>query len=170
MCVGHFHKREAAGLAGVAVRDDINSFDVAELRKSGQQVLLRGLEAEITDKNIVHMSLACVHSLSHRTRRGCEEARTEKRIGEALHNGRSSRALVGENSQNPAALGSECSSSIPEVRWLAEVQDRTFHSLVGPLSASEPPPIRQASPLPELASARKAATYPKGRSRPLHCS
>jgi hypothetical protein len=62
--VGHFYEGEAAGLAGVPVRDDIHSFNVAELGKSREQVLLRGLEAEIADKNVAHGVLVRMFKLS----------------------------------------------------------------------------------------------------------
>jgi hypothetical protein len=62
--VGHFYEGKAAGLTGVPVRDDIDSFNVAELGKSREQVLLRGLEAEITDKNVAHGVLVRMFKLS----------------------------------------------------------------------------------------------------------
>ena len=52
--IGHCDESEAARLTGVPVRDDIDLFDVAESGKTGEQVLLRGLEAEIADKNLDH--------------------------------------------------------------------------------------------------------------------
>ena len=52
--IGHFDESEPAGLTGVPVRDDIDLFDIAELGKSREQLLLRGLEAEIADKNLDH--------------------------------------------------------------------------------------------------------------------
>jgi hypothetical protein len=62
--VGHFYKGKAAGLTGVSVRDDIDPFNVAELGKSGEQVLLRGLEAEISYKNVAHGVLVRTFKLS----------------------------------------------------------------------------------------------------------
>jgi hypothetical protein len=62
--VGHFDECKTSGLAGVPVRNDIDSFNVAELGKSREQVLLRGLEAEIADKNVAHGVLVCTFKLS----------------------------------------------------------------------------------------------------------
>jgi len=62
--IGHFDESEAAGLTGVPVRDDIDLFDIAELGKSREQFLLRGLEAEIADKNLAHGVLVVTFKLS----------------------------------------------------------------------------------------------------------
>jgi hypothetical protein len=62
--VGHLYEGKAAGLTRVPVRDDIDSFNVAELGKSGEQVLLRGLEAEISYKNVAHGVLVRMFKLS----------------------------------------------------------------------------------------------------------
>jgi hypothetical protein len=48
---------EAAWLPRIPVRDDINLFDIAELGKSREQFLLRGLEAEIATKILLMVSL-----------------------------------------------------------------------------------------------------------------
>ena len=52
--IGHFDEGEAAWLTRIPVRDDFDLFDIAEFGKSSEQVFLRGLEAEIADKNIDH--------------------------------------------------------------------------------------------------------------------
>ena len=62
--IGHFDESEAAGLTAVPVRDDIDSFDVAELGKRREQLLLSGLEAEIADENIGHGVLVLIFKLS----------------------------------------------------------------------------------------------------------
>ena len=62
--IGHFDESEAAGLTRVPVRDDIDSFDIAELGKSSEQVLLRGLKAEIADENVAHGVLVLTVKLS----------------------------------------------------------------------------------------------------------
>ena len=62
--IGHFDESEAAGLTGVPVRDDIDLFDIAELGKSREQFFLRGLEAEIADKNLAHDVLVITSKLS----------------------------------------------------------------------------------------------------------
>ena len=48
--IGHFDESKAAGLTSVPVRDNIDLFDITELGKRSEEVLLRGLEAEIADK------------------------------------------------------------------------------------------------------------------------
>ena len=62
--IGHCDESEAARLTAVPVRDDIDSFDVAELGKRREQLLLSGLEAEIADENIGHGVLVLIFKLS----------------------------------------------------------------------------------------------------------
>ena len=62
--IGHFDEGEAAGLTRIPVRDDFDLFDIAELGKSREQFLLRGLEAEIADKNLAHGVLVVTFKLS----------------------------------------------------------------------------------------------------------
>jgi hypothetical protein len=62
--IGHFDESEAAGLTGVPVREEIDLFDVAELGKRREQFLLRGLEAEIANKNLAHGVLILTFKLS----------------------------------------------------------------------------------------------------------
>jgi len=62
--IGHFDERKAARLTGVPVRDDSDLFDIAESGKSSEQVLLRGLEAEVADKNLAHGVLKRTFKLS----------------------------------------------------------------------------------------------------------
>ena len=62
--IGHFYESEAAGLTRVPVRDDSDLFDVAELGKRREQLVLRGLEAEIADKDLAHGVLMITFELS----------------------------------------------------------------------------------------------------------
>ena len=62
--IGHFDEGEAAWLTRIPVREDIDLFDIAELGKSREQFLLRGLEAEIADKNLAHGVLVVTFKLS----------------------------------------------------------------------------------------------------------
>ena len=62
--IGHFDEREATRLTGVPIRNDIDLFDIAELGKGCEQVLLRGLEAEVADKNLAHGVLIFTFKLS----------------------------------------------------------------------------------------------------------
>ncbi len=52
--IGHFDEREAAGLPGVTVRNKIYTFHSAVVSKSCVNVVLCGLKAEITDKDVGH--------------------------------------------------------------------------------------------------------------------
>ena len=62
--IAHFDEGEAAWLPRIPVRDDIYLFDIAELGKSREQSFLRGLEAEIADKNLAHGLLVVTFKLS----------------------------------------------------------------------------------------------------------
>jgi hypothetical protein len=50
----HFHEGEAAWLTAVAIGYDVNSLHTAVLRKCVLQVFLRGLVAQISDKDVRH--------------------------------------------------------------------------------------------------------------------
>jgi hypothetical protein len=50
----HLHERKTAGLTAVPVRYDINALHPSVLGKRLLKVFLRGLVAQITDKNICH--------------------------------------------------------------------------------------------------------------------
>ena len=52
--IGHFDKGEAAGLAGVTVRNDVNALDIAVLCKRLMKFILRSLVAEISNENVGH--------------------------------------------------------------------------------------------------------------------
>ena len=62
--IAHFHEGEAAWLTRISVRNDIDLFDIAELGKSREQFFLRGLKAEIADKNLAHSVLVVTFKLS----------------------------------------------------------------------------------------------------------
>jgi hypothetical protein len=57
---GHFDEGEATRLPGVTIRNDIHALDVSVLGECGMQVLLRGLIAQIPDKNIGHLKCSFV--------------------------------------------------------------------------------------------------------------
>ncbi len=52
--IGHFDKGEAAGLAGVTVRNNVNALDIAVLCKRLMKFILRSLVAEISNENVGH--------------------------------------------------------------------------------------------------------------------
>jgi hypothetical protein len=57
---GHFDEGEAARLPGVTIRNDVDALDVPVLGECGMQVLLRGLVAEVPDKNVGHQKCSFV--------------------------------------------------------------------------------------------------------------
>jgi len=58
VCIScHIYEPKASRLARIAVRHDIHTLHVAVLGKRGMQFILRGLEAEISDKDI-HLGVA----------------------------------------------------------------------------------------------------------------
>jgi hypothetical protein len=50
--VGHFDKREPAGLPCIAIRNNIHTVHVSVLCERGVQLILGGLETQIPDKDI----------------------------------------------------------------------------------------------------------------------
>ncbi|MGB9334688.1 MAG: hypothetical protein WCB14_06760, partial [Candidatus Acidiferrales bacterium] len=52
--IGHFDEREAAGLAGLAVRGDVDARDLAESREHGAEIALGGLEAQVAYEQVLH--------------------------------------------------------------------------------------------------------------------
>jgi hypothetical protein len=52
LLVGHFDKREPAGLPRIAIRNNIHTVHVSILRERGVQLVLGGLETQIPDKDI----------------------------------------------------------------------------------------------------------------------
>src|SRR6185312_3831305 len=52
--VAHFHERETARLSALAIGDDVNAVDCAELAERGFQIGLCGVETQISDENIGH--------------------------------------------------------------------------------------------------------------------
>jgi hypothetical protein len=62
--IGHFDEGEAAWLTRIPVRDDIDLFDVAELGKSREQLLLRGWKLRLPTKILLMVSLVVTFKLS----------------------------------------------------------------------------------------------------------
>jgi hypothetical protein len=54
---GHFHEREAAGAACVSVRHHLDPRDLSEWFEQRCQVAIRGLETQVSDKQISHFLL-----------------------------------------------------------------------------------------------------------------
>jgi hypothetical protein len=52
--IGHFHEREAARLAALAIGYDLNTIDSAKLPECGLEIRLRSIETYISNENIGH--------------------------------------------------------------------------------------------------------------------
>jgi hypothetical protein len=76
----HFHKSEAARLACIPIRNNVDPFHSPVLRESSMQLILVGLIAEIPDKNIDHQTSSLLVVVEFPVRQG-EAGKKEDRIG-----------------------------------------------------------------------------------------
>jgi hypothetical protein len=60
LLIRHLHEGEATRLASVPIRNNVDPFDSAELRKCGVQLVLRGLIAQIPYENVSHTVMILV--------------------------------------------------------------------------------------------------------------